>query len=365
MSNTEQNFSVTQVVDSLQAGGAERVAVDTANELAKLGHRSYLCATRSSGSLRNALSTEVLFHCLERASTLDWKGIVRFRSFIRNNAIQIIHAHGNSTAMFCVVALAGMSVRIVHHDHNPIIENRKAWLEKILLRRVDAWICVSAPILRWAQETVHFEKAFFLQNPVDTHRFKPMTSADKIRMGTKKLVVVANYKEHKDYFNLLHAVHQQESVLKHYQINCYGGHTQSAYFHALVQEKERLHLDNVSLFPSTENIPEILSSSQIGILSSSSEGLPISLLEYMAAGLPVVVTEVGECGAIVRAARNGYVVPAKNSELLGRAIVQIIDRGVSFEEMRNNGISYVQEYYSATRFIKRINEEYQRFYNEH
>lgn len=352
MSTAAQKYRVVQVVDSLLAGGAERVAVDTANALAGMGHHSYLCATRSPGALQQSLSGNVIFHCLHRSSTLDWKGIFRFRSFITKNAIQIVHAHGNSTAMFCVVALVGLKVSVVHHDHNPILDMRKAWREKILLTRVDAWICVSEPILKWAQQTVGFNKAIFIQNPVDTTRFTPR--AQKGETALKILVVVANYKEHKDYLNLLQAIHLQESVLKFYQFNCYGGHTQSLYFKTLVHEKERLQLTNVALFPSADNIPEILHSADIGILSSSAEGLPISLLEYMAAGLPVVVTDVGECGTIVRAAGNGYVVPPKNPELLGEAIAEILNQADVMKEMSKRGTKYVYEYFSMIKFAGKV-----------
>jgi len=356
VSTAEPKYRVVQVVDSLLAGGAERVAVDTANALAVMGHHSYLCATRSTGPLQGALAGNVMFRCLNRSSTFDWNGFFQFRSFITKNAIQIVHAHGNSTAMFCVVALTGLGVRVVHHDHNPILEKRKVWLEKILLSRVDAWICVSEPILKWTQQTIKYKHAIFIQNPVDTTRFKPRMERNDA--GSKILVSVANYKEHKDYLNLLQAIHLQRSELNLYKINCYGGHTQSAYFKMLVEEKERLQLNNVSLFPSADNIPEILSAAEVGILSSSSEGLPISLLEYMAAGLPVVVTDVGECGAIVRAANNGFVVPSQNPELLGDAIAKLI-QVKNFEELRKNGNKYIDNHFSVLSFIIKISSVHQ------
>jgi glycosyltransferase involved in cell wall biosynthesis len=352
----EPKYRVVQVVDSLLAGGAERVAVDTANALSVIGHYSYLCATRTSGALQQSLSGNVVFHCINRTSTLDWRGIFRFRSFIAKNTIQLVHAHGNSTAMFCVVALVGLNVRIVHHDHNPILDLRRVWRERILLSHVDAWICVSEPILKWAKENIKYKKAIFIQNPVDTTRFKPRATSNETE--PKILVVVANYKEHKDYLNLLQAIHLHRSILSLYQINCYGGHTQSPYFKMLMLEKERLQLNNVSLLSSSDNIPKILSVAEVGILSSSSEGLPISLLEYMAAGLPVVVTDVGECGTIVRAANNGYVVPPKNPEFLSEAIIKIINHPDKMKEMSKRSVKYVHENFSLLKFSEKISNIY-------
>jgi hypothetical protein len=107
MKKEKNVLSILQVVDSLNAGGAERVAVDLANELSRIGHRSFLCATRKTGSLESDLLDSVSFFKLDRKSTFDVDGIRVFRNFVKENRIDIVHAHGNSSAMFCIVALFG------------------------------------------------------------------------------------------------------------------------------------------------------------------------------------------------------------------------------------------------------------------
>jgi len=69
----------------------------------------------------------------------------------------------------------------------------------------------------------------------------------------------------------------------------------------------------------------IIAGCDIGVLSSTSEGLPLSLLEYGAAGLPVVVTDVGQCGAVVGDA--GRIVPASTPDQLAKQILSLLEDG--------------------------------------
>ena len=71
-------------------------------------------------------------------------------------------------------------------------------------------------------------------------------------------------------------------------------------------------------------MPNILAACDVGILGSSSEGLPLSLLEYAAAGLPAVATDVGECGHVM-AEGTGRLVPPRDPEALARAVIGLLE----------------------------------------
>lgn len=76
-----------------------------------------------------------------------------------------------------------------------------------------------------------------------------------------------------------------------------------------------------------ENIPEWLSISDIYALPSYREGLPRTVLEAMAMGLPIVTTDVPGCRETVRNGENGYLVPAENAMALRNAISQLLEDG--------------------------------------
>ena len=71
-----------------------------------------------------------------------------------------------------------------------------------------------------------------------------------------------------------------------------------------------------------EDIQHILSQATIGVLSSKSEGLPISLLEYGLAKLPAIVTNVGECNLIIK--NLSFIVPPSNSIILANALQLLV-----------------------------------------
>ena len=75
-------MKVLQLIDSLEAGGAERVAVNYANGLLDHLDGSYLCTTRAEGLLKSSLNKAVGYLFLNKKSTLDFKAILRLYRFV-------------------------------------------------------------------------------------------------------------------------------------------------------------------------------------------------------------------------------------------------------------------------------------------
>jgi glycosyltransferase involved in cell wall biosynthesis len=79
------------------------------------------------------------------------------------------------------------------------------------------------------------------------------------------------------------------------------------------------------LLGNRQDIPQLLYASNLFVMSSDSEGLPIVLLEAMMTGVPVVVTDVGGCRDVVEACGAGLVVSPGDSVALANAIEFMID----------------------------------------
>lgn len=346
---------VIQVVDTLNTGGAERVALDLANDLFKIGYQVFFCVTRHDGLLHQELNSNISFINLHRESS--YQGLLSFRKYVKKNEIKIVHAHGNSTALFCVVSLLGINnVVIIHHDHNPLLNSRNVVMQKVLLKRVGAWIAVSQEILKWVKVNIGYVNAVMLSNPLQLSRFFRIPNEAR---EVKELIVLANYREQKDYENLLGAVSLLTTKNFKIRVNCFGSHSEGIYYRKIQSLVNNLNLHEVvKLNSSVMNVPEILSKSDIGILSSESEGLPISLLEYMASWLPVVVTDVGECGRIVREADCGIVVPAQNAQALAEGLAMILLREDQWEAFGRKGRRYIEKNHSHQFFLKNITDLY-------
>jgi glycosyltransferase involved in cell wall biosynthesis len=96
--------------------------------------------------------------------------------------------------------------------------------------------------------------------------------------------------------------------------------------------------DVIRLLGNRSDIPALLASSQLFLMSSSSEGLPIALIEASVAGLPCVVTDAGGCSEIVDLCRNGVVVEPANPQALASAIEKIISDPVQFTKFSANAL---------------------------
>lgn len=339
---------IVQVVDSLDAGGFERVAVDLSNELALRGVTSYICATRRGGPLEKDLHEKVNYLSLNRKSTWDWKAIKSFRKWVTSEEIKVVHAHGNSSAMFCTFALTGLNVFIIHHDHNPIMEMRNKWREWLLLKKVDEWICVSEPIWDWAKNTIGYKTPLLINNPIDISRFDNQVKKKSNRI---RFIHLANYKPHKDHANLIESVGLVVEKNKNFKIDCYGTNFESPYFRQMQKLIESKGLQPfIELHPSHNNIPQLLIEFHAGLLSSDAEGLPISLLEYMACGLPVIVTDVGNCKKVVTAANSGLVTPSRSPLAFSEALLQFINNYKHWAQIGRSGITYVNNNHSLQHF---------------
>jgi len=96
--------------------------------------------------------------------------------------------------------------------------------------------------------------------------------------------------------------------------------------------------DQVYFLGNRGDVAELLDSSDIFLMSSKKEGLPISLIEASLSGLPVIVTDVGGCSEIVDVFRNGMVVPSDNVSYFTSALDQLIRNRNLLESFSKNAM---------------------------
>src|ERR1039457_7260762 len=106
-----------QVVDSLEAGGLESVAVNFANLLPGYGVESYICSTRTGGPLESRLTSRQNYVNLQRRGLVDFKAFWRMVGFLRDHKIDIIHAHGTALFFSALAAHCMSGVKLIWHDH--------------------------------------------------------------------------------------------------------------------------------------------------------------------------------------------------------------------------------------------------------
>ncbi|MCC5875803.1 MAG: glycosyltransferase [Candidatus Sumerlaeia bacterium] len=136
-------------------------------------------------------------------------------------------------------------------------------------------------------------------------------------------ITVANLLPHKGYGTLLRAwkiVHREAPDAA---LLCIGA--DDGMGRELELEARRLGIDKCVLFAGARrDVPALLKGADFAVHASDDEGLPNAVMEYMACGLPVVATDVGGTGELVRLWKEGYLVPRKDPEILAERLMDLI-----------------------------------------
>ncbi|GAB5400421.1 MAG: glycosyltransferase [Aureisphaera sp.] len=347
---------VLQLIDSLDAGGAERVAVNLANALSHQIDKSFLVTTRKEGMLKKELFSEVGYLFLRRKRTIDPSAVMRLRSFVKRNRITAIHAHSTSFFLATQVKMIYPKVRLVWHTHygNRVITSQEQ--NKALLfcsRYFNSIVTVNEELKQWCLDTLKTKSVIYIPNFVPSERVLRL----EMEAREKRIVCVANLKEPKNHLNLLRAFKKVHAQFPEWELCLVGRDFNDAYSKAVTLFCEDHQMgDVVQRMGQRDDVEHILSKALIGVLSSDNEGLPMSLLEYGAAGLAVVTTNVGQCAAVVNG--NGKIVPPNDSDTLAKALIVYI----SDEELRKqkgDGFRrHISENYTTGAIIPRLMELY-------
>ncbi|MDD5760197.1 MAG: glycosyltransferase, partial [Desulfobulbaceae bacterium] len=151
--------AVLHLIDSLAIGGAERVAVNLVNHLPRERFVPHLCATRGGGPLEKEIKSDVSVVILNKKSTVDLAALRKLYRYIRDNNIEIIHAHSSSLFAAFLVGILLPSVRLIWHVHfgRYAIEKPNGLIFRILLSRFKYIIAVNQPLVDWLVNDLSIE----------------------------------------------------------------------------------------------------------------------------------------------------------------------------------------------------------------
>lgn len=318
--------TIVQVVDSLRLGGTERMAVDLSNALAARGWTVHLVATRESGPLAEDLSPSVIFHPLARTSRWDLSGLWRFRRLVRRLRPAIVHTHGWSTLQFVTAALAPDlgGPPVVHHDHGAARYRSRNRLYKLVAwPAVRAHLAVGPSFLDPPLRTRHRLVREVVVNgiPLDRIRAKEHYAVGR----PARLVSVGNLRTQKDPLGLIAAVGQLRAAGRPVVLDLVGAAPEPELDAACRVAAAELGPDVVRFAGRVPDVGGQLGRYDLGIVGSRTESGPISLIEYLAAGLPFVTTEVGEVVARLPEDLRRWVVAPGDPVALADRIGEALD----------------------------------------
>lgn len=313
--------------------GVQRVSL---NEVEKLRHKiDYALLCSCSGPLTEELEklgvkSEIVGSLRRNISPLnDLKSLFAMRQFIKKNRFNVVHTHSSKTGVLGRVAskMAGVK-KVVHTVHGfafPLAKSRVEYffyyfLELISKYFTDVLIVLNEQDYDFAVNKLGYsEKAVHLiENGVDVDQFYPIVNRNNDRIT---VTMVGRLWEQKDPMTFVRAAHQLSNFDNVRFIIAGGGDLFDQVSEFILNNDLS---DKIELMDWCSSIPSLLRESDIFVLPSKWEGMPLAILEAMSSGLPCVVSNISGNNSLVENGVNGYLFPVQDFERLSSILKELI-----------------------------------------
>ena len=328
---------VVHLTYSLDVGGLETLLVDCINRMPPERYRhAVVCLTRYTDFAKRITQPGVELYALGKPPGLGLGTHLKFWKLMRRLRPAILHTYNLSALEYNFSgALAGIPVRI-HAEHgrdasDPHGLNPKHnFLRRRLAPFIDCFIPVSEDLRRWLGEKVGIpaEQTLFIRNGVDTERFAAAAAGQASPWGPDDIVIgtVARIQDVKNHRGLVDAfAHLRElepSLRERLRLSIVGD---GPLMGAVREQVASLGLQDVVWLPGARaDVAALLHGFSLFALPSLAEGTPVSMLEAMACGLPVVASKVGGIPEVVTDGVEGSLVPVQDTEALARTLASYV-----------------------------------------
>ncbi len=368
---------VLHLIDSLYAAGSERQAVQLAHLLRGSSRfQVSIACLDARGNLREELnrlgfSDIPAFPISSFYNHSTVRQLTRFARYLREQKIDIVHTHDFYTNVFGMIGarLAGVPVRIAsrrettgcHTPAQKFVERRAYQLAHAIVANAEA---VRKQLI---EEGVGGDRIVTIYNGLDRQRVTPRQGrGETCKMlnlppngHCRFVTIVANLTNPvKDHPTFLRAAQRVRQAIPEAQFVIAGGGPLEDTMSALSKE---LGLERDVFFTGRcERIAELLSLSDVCVLSSRAEGFSNAILEYMGAGRPVVVTNVGGAREAVVEGETGYLVQPGDDETMAARIVELLRHPERAREMGQYGQQIVEQKFSCAAQLAQTEELYDR-----
>jgi len=359
-------------------GGVEKVVSEICWGLARRGHTVEALGLRTCLAPRDEIDRGVN---IRRVPALDLTGLIGVQfafsvhvlpalvRSIRNFRPDVIHAHNLFFRTTEAAALASVFFRtplvttlhLAAMDTGPLAMKAlmglyNSTVGRFIIRRSDQTIAVSAAVAEHARAVGGTTQPItVVHNGVNTQLFRPGGTQPN---GRPTVLFVGRLVHNKGPQTLIEAVPR---VLRSHP-NCVFLLAGIGPLRQALESRARKMgvSEAVEFLGVRDDVPQLMRRSSVFVRPSSLEGLPLTVLEAMASGLPVVATPVGGTPELIEDGRCGYLFPIGDHDALAHYITRLLDDSDSAVEMGLYGRRTVEDVYTWDRTVERTEEVYRK-----
>jgi glycosyltransferase involved in cell wall biosynthesis len=364
--------TVAQLCLTLNTGGLEKVVVNLANELSrgKSVHPHIITVGQTTADLIPAcLAPDVDWTEMQGPTKFSFKVAYNLIKQIRKHKIELIHAHGSQPLVYALVASLLTGLPVIYTKHNSYEDLnfflRRRFFNRLACSRVKHFVGVSEAATQIMKRVFPnaadrcMTQINGTELPSRSLRIRAQTArSGSIVHGPFVFSTVCRLAPEKDIATMLQAFAKVHVSRPKTELWIIGDGPERV---SLVQLSEQLGLGKaVRFWGFRGKIQQILTCSDAFVNSSLTEGISISILEAMSVGLPIVATNVGGTGSIVRHEENGLLVEARNADALANAMARMAADPAMCRTLGENSATLVRENWS----LERMAENYLAMYND-
>lgn len=341
-------MKIIQMIYSLCSGGAEKFVVDLSNQLAESGHDVNLCILRDdkNGKLsfnRQFLSDKVEYHCMKFDRGISLKKIRLVEQFLLKKKPDVVHCHLNVIPYIFKFALFHRKTIFIHTLHNLANKTVGVGIQYYINRffykkNIIHPICISklcqdsyityyklnnAPFIDNGRALVPKSSAFEqVKLEIDNYKANP---------NTYVFIHVARFNSQKNQQLLIDSFNQLNAEGKDFTLLVIG----SGFDCKDGEDLQQRACKKIHFLGEKNNVNDYLHCSNAFCLTSTFEGLPISLLEALSCGVTPVCTSVGGIPDVIIDNKYGYLSADLSVEAYCNAIQRCIDNPIDSNSLKN------------------------------
>ena len=364
---------VLEVIRQGQIGGGESHLYDLIYFLDK-NRFEPVCLSFTNGNMITQLRKEgIRCYVIESGIPFDIKVQKQIQQIIKDEGIQLVHAHGSRAASNVLYTVKQMHIPFIytvhgwsfHDDQSLLVRKLRAWSEKLICYYANEVICVSQSNEDTGRDVFGLKSAHVIENGINLERFNPELKFKNLRrefgFSDSDFIVgfIARCTLQKNPISFLEAIktgHQINPQIK----GLFVGEGD-------LDEEVDKYIDannmNDYLYRSAfrTDVPDLLNCVDVYCLPSLWEGLSIALLEAMAMGKAIIATPTDGTKELIEDGKNGLIVPFNNADAIVKALNTFYQDRTIMSRCSKEARMFVAKRFNAQRVAESVSKIYSKY----
>lgn len=362
--------TICHVLHSMSVGGAEILARAYAKQVSGWLRVVFACLDEC-GQLGEQLRDEgYTVEVLNRSPGFDMACVARLSRFLRQQRVELVHAHQYGPFLYSGLSrFAAGRVPILFMEHGRDFPDyprpKRKVANRFLLSKKDHVVavgdCVRDALVE--HEGIRRDRVEVIYNGIDLAQYDPtVTERESVRqelgLSSDELIVmqVGRLNRLKDHITSVRAMAQLSKDHPRVRLVLVGDGEERSSIENTIDELN-LH-ERVVLLGTRHDVPRLLQAADIFMLSSITEGIPLTLIEAMATGLPCVATRVGGNGEVIVDGETGLLATASDPSDLAAKLRVLVTDPRRRKSMGEEGHRIAESKFDAQQMHRRYEEIY-------